>query len=202
MIPAGESWQAVGKRKNAIARVTLTPGSGKFYIRKWRKLPIAEGQTVTYVNRDGQEVTEDMVFPTNVDTNKMHVPKTASAGKDPFRYTPMEEYFGRETLRMISNEPFQLTRTEGQFDVYINVQGGGLSGQAGAIRHGISKALLAYETSMATPVAAEGEEEAESKPSFRAVLKRAGMLTRDARVKERKKYGQPGARKRFQYSKR
>ena len=60
MIPAGESWQAVGKRKNAIARVTLTPGSGKFYIRKWRKLPIAEGQTVTYVNRDGQEVTEDM----------------------------------------------------------------------------------------------------------------------------------------------
>ncbi|RME28216.1 MAG: 30S ribosomal protein S9 [Deltaproteobacteria bacterium] len=97
---------------------------------------------------------------------------------------PAPEYFKRQTLTMIINEPFDLTETKGKFDVMVNVRGGGLSGQAGAVRCGIAKALL------------------EVNPQLRPVLKKAGLLTRDARVKERKKYGQPGARKRYQYSKR
>jgi small subunit ribosomal protein S9 len=94
------------------------------------------------------------------------------------------EYFPRETLRMTILRPFELTNTTGQFDVYVNVNGGGMSGQAGAIKHGISKALLTYNE------------------KYREVLKKAGFITRDPRVKERKKYGQRGARARFQYSKR
>jgi small subunit ribosomal protein S9 len=95
-----------------------------------------------------------------------------------------DNYFSRETLRMSIMQPFELTKTTGQFDVNVNVKGGGMSGQAGAIRHGISKALLAYNE------------------KFRDVLKKAGFITRDSRIKERKKYGQRGARARFQYSKR
>ena len=95
-----------------------------------------------------------------------------------------DEYFPRETLRMTVLQPFELTNTMGQFDVYVNVNGGGISGQAGAVKHGISKALLTYNE------------------KYREVLKRAGFITRDPRVKERKKYGQRGARARFQYSKR
>jgi small subunit ribosomal protein S9 len=94
------------------------------------------------------------------------------------------DYFPRETLRMTILRPFELTNTMGQFDVYVNVNGGGMSGQAGAIKHGISKALLTYNE------------------KYREVLKKAGFITRDPRVKERKKYGQRGARARFQYSKR
>jgi small subunit ribosomal protein S9 len=94
------------------------------------------------------------------------------------------DYFPRETLRMAVLQPFELTNTMGQFDVYVNVNGGGISGQAGAIKHGISKALLTYNE------------------KYREVLKKAGFITRDPRVKERKKYGQRGARARFQYSKR
>jgi small subunit ribosomal protein S9 len=94
------------------------------------------------------------------------------------------DYFPRETLRMTVLQPFELTNTMGQFDVYVNVNGGGISGQAGAIKHGISKALLIYNE------------------KYREVLKKAGFITRDPRVKERKKYGQRGARARFQYSKR
>jgi small subunit ribosomal protein S9 len=96
----------------------------------------------------------------------------------------LEEHFGRKTSQMIVRQPLELTETMGKYDVYVNVCGGGLSGQAGAVRHGITKALI------------------ELNPEFRAILKKAGFITRDARVKERKKYGQPGARKRFQYSKR
>jgi len=96
----------------------------------------------------------------------------------------LEEYFGRETARMIINQPFQLTDSMGKFNVYANVSGGGTSGQAYAIRHGIAKALLSVN------------------PDFRAILKKAGLLTRDPRVKERKKYGHKKARKSFQYSKR
>ncbi|MCS6874764.1 MAG: 30S ribosomal protein S9 [Pyrinomonadaceae bacterium] len=95
-----------------------------------------------------------------------------------------EEYFPNETLRMIIRQPLQLTNTADKFNVYVNVRGGGISGQAGAIRHGIAKALLEYNA------------------EFRAVLKQAGLITRDPRRKERKKYGQKGARKRFQFSKR
>ncbi|OGP56167.1 MAG: 30S ribosomal protein S9 [Deltaproteobacteria bacterium RBG_13_52_11] len=95
-----------------------------------------------------------------------------------------DNYFPKETLRTTILQPFELTKTVGQFDVYVNVKGGGISGQAGAVRHGISKALLSYNA------------------KFRDVLKKAGFITRDPRIKERKKYGQRGARARFQYSKR
>jgi small subunit ribosomal protein S9 len=97
---------------------------------------------------------------------------------------PVDEYLDRETSKMVISQPLVMTGTLGKLDVMVNVRGGGGTGQAGAIRHGISKALLEYN------------------PEFRDVLKRAGFLTRDSRVKERKKYGQPGARARFQYSKR
>jgi small subunit ribosomal protein S9 len=97
---------------------------------------------------------------------------------------PFERYFPNETLRMIIRQPLQLTETTGKFDLVINVAGGGPAGQAGAIRHGITRALL------------------ESNPDLRPALKRAGLITRDPRIKERKKYGQKGARKRFQFSKR
>jgi len=93
-------------------------------------------------------------------------------------------YFARPVLRMILNQPFQITDREGQFDVYCTVTGGGLSGQAGAVRHGISKALTYFE------------------PALRGSLKAAGFLTRDARVVERKKYGRAKARRSFQFSKR
>jgi len=94
------------------------------------------------------------------------------------------EYFKRETLKMIIQQPFELTNTLGQYDVFANVHGGGISGQAGAMKHGISKVLL------------------EINSDFRSILKKAGFITRDSRVKERKKYGQKGARARYQYSKR
>jgi small subunit ribosomal protein S9 len=96
----------------------------------------------------------------------------------------IDDYLKRETAKMIIRQPLELTETLGKFDIYVNVRGGGISGQAGAIKHGISRALL------------------EVNPDFRTLLKKSGFLTRDSRVKERKKYGQPGARKRFQYSKR
>ena len=93
-------------------------------------------------------------------------------------------YFARPTLRMVVNQPFDVTSRVGQFDIVCTVKGGGLSGQAGAVRHGISKALTYYE------------------PGLRSALKAAGFLTRDARVVERKKYGKAKARKSFQFSKR
>ncbi len=96
----------------------------------------------------------------------------------------MDVYFGRETSKMILVEPLKLVDQMGKLDVFVNAKGGGLSGQAGAIRHGISRALC------------------DLNPEFRPVLKKAGFMTRDARAVERKKYGRPGARKRFQFSKR
>ena len=123
---------ATGKRKTAIARVWLGPGTG------------------------------------NVTVNGL----TA------------DQYFERETSRMVFRQPLELTETTGRFDVFVNVSGGGLSGQADAIRHGISRSLIKID------------------PAFRPALKKAGYLTRDARAKERKKYGQRGARARFQFSKR
>lgn len=97
---------------------------------------------------------------------------------------PAEEYFGRETSIMLIKQPFDVTEALGKFDVKATVKGGGLSGQAGALKHGISKALLL------------------ANPEIRQQLKKVGFLTRDPRVKERKKYGQRGARARFQFSKR
>jgi small subunit ribosomal protein S9 len=121
-----------GKRKSAIARVWIMPGSGKLT-----------------VNRQA-----------------------------------LEHYFTLETHRSIVQEPFHITDTMAQYDALITVRGGGVSGQASAIRHGISKALLQVDA------------------DFRSALKQQGFLTRDPRINERKKYGQKKARKRFQYSKR
>ena len=95
-----------------------------------------------------------------------------------------EEYFPNEALRMIIRQPLRLTDTAGKFNILVNVEGGGTAGQAGAVRHGITRALLEYNADL------------------RPTLKKAGLVTRDPRQKERKKYGQKGARKRFQFSKR
>jgi small subunit ribosomal protein S9 len=95
-----------------------------------------------------------------------------------------ERYFARPVLRMVINQPFEVAAREGQYDVYVTVKGGGLSGQAGAVRHGISRALTLYE------------------PDLRGALKKEGFLTRDSRTVERKKYGRRKARRSFQFSKR
>ena len=123
---------STGKRKNAVARVWITPGSGR----------------MTVNGRQG------------------------------------EAYFARPVLQMLLNQPFLVADRDNQYDVWCTVKGGGLSGQAGAVRHGISRALVHAE------------------PSLRPILKRGGFLTRDARVVERKKYGKRKARRSFQFSKR
>ena len=97
---------------------------------------------------------------------------------------PFENYFPMETQRMVAAQPLTITGTADKYDAQITVTGGGPNGQAGAVRHGLARALLTVDANL------------------RAILKAEGMLTRDSRMKERKKYGQPGARKRFQYSKR
>jgi small subunit ribosomal protein S9 len=96
----------------------------------------------------------------------------------------IDEYFGRETSKMVVKQPLELVEKMGQFDIYVTVMGGGDSGQAGAIKHGITKALLEVDAEL------------------RGTLKKAGFITRDSRIKERKKYGRAAARRRFQYSKR
>jgi small subunit ribosomal protein S9 len=126
------SFYATGRRKTAVARVWLTPGSGVMTINK----------------RD------------------------------------IEIYFGRATSRMVIRQPFEATETVGKYDITVNVRGGGLSGQAAAIRHGITRALMIINA------------------GYRPTLKKSGFVTRDDRKVERKKYGQRGARARFQYSKR
>lgn len=123
---------ATGRRKNATARVWVSPGTGKVTVNK----------------------------------------------------KPDKDYFKRETSEMIVRQPLVLTELADKIDIWCTVRGGGLTGQAGAVKHGIARALQKYDTNL------------------RASLKKAGMLTRDPREKERKKPGQPGARKRFQFSKR
>ena len=123
---------ATGRRKDAVARVWLKPGSGKIVI-------------------NGRE---------------------------------QETYFARPTLRLVINQPFDIAERQGQYDVIATVVGGGLSGQAGAVKHGIAQALSRYE------------------PALRTIVKQAGFLTRDPRVVERKKYGRAKARRSFQFSKR
>ena len=125
-------YQAVGRRKKAIARVRLIPGEGKIVIN----------------------------------------------GRD------INNYFGLETLKMTVRQPLVLTSLEGRYDVLVNVYGGGLAGQAGAIRHGVSRALIKAD------------------PELRPAVKKAGFLTRDPRMKERKKYGLKAARRAPQFSKR
>ena len=109
---------------------------------------------------------------------------TSGSGKIVLNGKAMNEYFPSETLCGFVNQVLKVTETVGKFDIAANLDGGGLSGQAGALRHGIARALMAYDETL------------------RPALKAAGMVTRDARVKERKKSGQPGARRRFQFSKR
>ena len=123
---------ATGRRKDAVARVWLKPGSGKIVV-------------------NGRE---------------------------------QEVYFARPTLRLVINQPFDVAERQGQYDVEATVKGGGLSGQAGAVKHGIAQALTRYE------------------PALRGVVKQAGFLTRDSRAVERKKYGRAKARRSFQFSKR
>ncbi len=125
-------WYATGKRKTAIARVWIRPGTGQIEVNR----------------------------------------------------KPFETYFTRETSQLVVRQAFEVSDQVGRFDVFATLAGGGNSAQASALRHGISRALLLYDATL------------------RDRLKRAGFLTRDARRKERKKYGQPGARKRFQFSKR
>jgi small subunit ribosomal protein S9 len=108
----------------------------------------------------------------------------AGAGTMQVNRRPLDSFFHTDALRRVVREPLVLTETQDKFDVLVNVAGGGEAGQAGAVRHGIARALVQFE------------------PTLRGKLKEAGFLTRDSRVKERKKYGQRGARARFQFSKR
>jgi small subunit ribosomal protein S9 len=115
-------------------------------------------------------------------TARVHIRQ--GSGQITVNRRPLEEYFGNDVLKMIIKQPLALTETNDKFDIVVTVDGGGPSGQAGAIRHGISRALQIYNIEL------------------RKRLKKAGLLTRDPRMKERKKYGQKGARARFQFSKR
>ena len=117
-------------------------------------------------------------------TSTARVYLRAGAGTMQVNRRPLDTYFHTDALKRVVREPLVLTETQGKFDVLVNVAGGGEAGQAGAVRHGIARALVQFE------------------PALRARLKEAGFLTRDSRVKERKKYGQRGARARFQFSKR
>jgi small subunit ribosomal protein S9 len=128
----GLTYIAVGRRKEAIARVRLSPGTGVISVNK----------------------------------------------------KPYDKYFSRETDRIIIIQPLQVTNTANKYDIQANIRGGGLTGQAGALRHGISRALVSADQAL------------------QDILRKQGFLTRDPRMKERKKYGQKGARKRFQWTKR
>ena len=126
------AFYSTGRRKQAVARVWMMPGSGKISIN----------------------------------------------------HREIDDYFGRATSKMIIRQPLELTETTNRYDIFVNVSGGGLSGQADAIKHGITRSLMQINA------------------SFRPALKKSGFVTRDPRIKERKKYGQRGARARFQFSKR
>ena len=117
-------------------------------------------------------------------TSTARVTLTPGNGQWQVNERPLDKYFSLETLRTVLTEPLRITQQEGKFNVRVRVSGGGPSGQAGAIRHGLARALLAFDANL------------------RPALRHGGFLTRDPRMKERKKYGQPGARKRFQFSKR
>ena len=117
-------------------------------------------------------------------TSTARVHLRQGSGQVTVNHRPLDEYFSNDVLKMIIKQPLSLTETVDKFDIVVTVDGGGPSGQAGAIRHGISRALQIYNTEL------------------RKRLKKAGLLTRDPRMKERKKYGQKGARARFQFSKR
>jgi small subunit ribosomal protein S9 len=131
-----------------------------------------------------KKVTEPIYATGKRKTSIARVWLEPGEGKFVVNEKAVKEYFGRETCEMVSVQSLELTGTRNQFDITVNVRGGGICGQSAAIRHGISKALLQYNA------------------DFKDVLKKAGFLTRDSRVKERKKYGRRGARRRPQFSKR
>jgi small subunit ribosomal protein S9 len=128
--------------------------------------------------------TSDFLGTGRRKTSVARVRLSTGSGKIVVNGRAFENYFLTETLRGVVTQPLNLTQTTSRFDVNVNVKGGGPAGQAGAVRHGIARALI------------------EADATFRPTLKADGLLTRDPRMRERKKYGQPGARKRFQYSKR
>lgn len=117
-------------------------------------------------------------------TSRARVFLMLGSGQIVVNHVDFQEYFRNKTQRVVATQPLDLTANRDKFDIYVNVGGGGYAGQAGAVRHGIARALLEFD------------------PELRPPLKKAGFLTRDPRQKERKKYGQPGARKRYQFSKR
>jgi small subunit ribosomal protein S9 len=128
--------------------------------------------------------TKDFIGTGRRKTAVARVRMAAGSGKIVINGRPFENYFPTDTLRTVASSPLTLTESASKFDIRIKVEGGGPNGQAGAIRHGIARALLVADAAL------------------RPTLKSAGFLTRDPRMREREKYGQPGARKRFQYSKR
>jgi small subunit ribosomal protein S9 len=130
------------------------------------------------------EKTSDFLGTGRRKTSIARVRLSNGSGKITVNGRTFENYFSTETLRGVVTQPLNLTQTTSRFDVNVNVMGGGPAGQAGAVRHGIARALIAADSTL------------------RPTLKADGLLTRDPRMRERKKYGQPGARKRFQYSKR
>ncbi|HUG44418.1 MAG TPA: 30S ribosomal protein S9 [Acidobacteriota bacterium] len=117
-------------------------------------------------------------------TSRARVFLMLGSGQIVVNHVDFQDYFRNKTQRVVATQPLDLTANRDKFDIYVNVGGGGYAGQAGAVRHGIARALLEFD------------------PELRPSLKKAGFLTRDPRQKERKKYGQPGARKRYQFSKR
>jgi small subunit ribosomal protein S9 len=137
------------------------------------------------LNSKGEKTVAEPIYATGKrKTSIARVWLEPGEGKFVVNERTIKEYFGRETCEMVALQALDLTGTRSQFDVTVNVHGGGISGQSVAIRHGISKALLQYNL------------------EFKDVLKKAGFITRDSRVKERKKYGRRGARRRPQFSKR
>jgi small subunit ribosomal protein S9 len=133
---------------------------------------------------DSESKTNEVVAVGRRKTSVARVRIASGSGKVTVNGKPFENYFPTDTLRMLALEPFTVTDSGSKFDARVNVRGGGPNGQAGAVRHGLARALITADATL------------------RVQLKSAGVLTRDPRMKERKKYGQPGARKRFQYSKR
>ena len=131
-----------------------------------------------------ETITNEFLATGRRKTSIARVRLATGSGKITVNGRPLENYFALETLRFTAAQPLTVTGNTEKFDVRINVTGGGPSGQAGAVRHGIARALMLADANL------------------RSTLKAEGLLTRDPRMKERKKYGQPGARKRFQYSKR
>jgi len=130
-------------------------------------------------------------------TSTARVYLKAGKGNIVINQNTLDQYFGRKTARMIVRQPLEVTNLQNKFDITITVSGGGISGQAGAIRHGISRALLQYDEDTG-----DGESGGEGALSLRKILRQAGFLTRDARQVERKKVGRHKARKGTQYSKR